>query len=520
MGKEDASEDIAAKVKALYYTMRSLENKLGGGEGIEGLYGTLACGGMQKVLDCMAANCGLKSTSRLVDVGAGIGRPLLHAVVGQYAASAWGVEIDRVKADKGNAFMRYAAADMKRRNADWTDFEVPSIRCAPIEEIKTLDPATHAYSFWEGVPEDSRRAFGRLFRASKTLQAVAIGQRAMRGRDPEAVMANLGFGELHLVTSFSVSMSGSGRSFTAYVFNRKGFVPPPLATCAAAAEEAAAEASLQPATPHDSRELPLIRRSSSEHTELEEEGQLAATAKIGHRTRSSSGALPPRRPYSGETSDAPSQAPAPRKPRSTAASKPPRGSRPAKHAVQMPPLRLEEGTPLVPGDAEQPMLASGPGHLLDNSATEQLAAATRDLSSTAHAARLNLSAEQMAEVAADNCDGVREAAGNGAMEEHTPRSAKNYASQALRRSPTSGVQKACAQSPRKATAAAAKTGNRAAAKTGRGTVSMPAVGQAFRSRRAPVAALKSKFDVQSGEPAADAPRGLGIRPQSLQPSEA
>lgn len=37
-------------------------------------------------------------------------------------------------------------------------------------QIKTLDPATHAYSFWEGVPEDSRRAFGRLFRASKTLQ--------------------------------------------------------------------------------------------------------------------------------------------------------------------------------------------------------------------------------------------------------------------------------------------------------------------------------------------------------------
>ncbi len=132
--KEISSEDVAAKVKALYYTMRSLEvrklrvgvqiipdmlmklsmfmcmpikiyccktyyctansiigkagatglaadvltcclqNKLGGGEGVEGLYGTLACGGMQKVLDCMAANCGLQSTSRLVDVGAGIGR--------------------------------------------------------------------------------------------------------------------------------------------------------------------------------------------------------------------------------------------------------------------------------------------------------------------------------------------------------------------------------------------------------------------------------------------------------------
>ena len=65
-------------------------------------------------------------------------RPLLHAVVGRYAESAWGVEIDRVKADKGNAFMRYAAADMKRRNADWADFQVPSIRCAPIEEVTAL----------------------------------------------------------------------------------------------------------------------------------------------------------------------------------------------------------------------------------------------------------------------------------------------------------------------------------------------------------------------------------------------
>ena len=51
-----------------------LQNKLGGGEGIEGLYGTLACSGMQKVLDCMAAHCGMTKESRLVDMGAGIGR--------------------------------------------------------------------------------------------------------------------------------------------------------------------------------------------------------------------------------------------------------------------------------------------------------------------------------------------------------------------------------------------------------------------------------------------------------------
>lgn len=40
--------------------------------------------------------------------------------------------------------------------------------------MSTLDPSTHAYSFWEGVPESSRRSFGRLFRASKTLQVAAL----------------------------------------------------------------------------------------------------------------------------------------------------------------------------------------------------------------------------------------------------------------------------------------------------------------------------------------------------------
>ena len=37
-------------------------------------------------------------------------------------------------------------------------------------QVRSLDTWTHAYSFWEGVPVASRRAFARLFRASKTLQ--------------------------------------------------------------------------------------------------------------------------------------------------------------------------------------------------------------------------------------------------------------------------------------------------------------------------------------------------------------
>lgn len=45
----------------------------------------------------------------------------------------------------------------------------PGLACFTAQ-VKSLDSWTHAYSFWEGVPVDSRRAFARLFCASKTLQ--------------------------------------------------------------------------------------------------------------------------------------------------------------------------------------------------------------------------------------------------------------------------------------------------------------------------------------------------------------
>lgn len=51
-----------------------MQNKLGGGEGIEGLYGSLTRAGMQKVLHSLSKTCGLDQRSRLLDVGAGLGR--------------------------------------------------------------------------------------------------------------------------------------------------------------------------------------------------------------------------------------------------------------------------------------------------------------------------------------------------------------------------------------------------------------------------------------------------------------
>lgn len=94
------------------------KNRLGGGEGIEGLYGSLTRTGMGRVLDALASHCGgLGPATHLVDVGAGLGRPLLHALaLGAGAGS--GVEVDAVKVEKATAFAAQTARALAGRGGE------------------------------------------------------------------------------------------------------------------------------------------------------------------------------------------------------------------------------------------------------------------------------------------------------------------------------------------------------------------------------------------------------------------
>jgi len=204
----------------LYSIMQSIEGKLGGGEGIEGIYGSITLTGMQKIFNSMRHNCHLDKSSTLVDIGAGLGRPLLHSLVEPGIKRAFGIELDHVKVAKAEAFVRQAVDELARRGGCEADLPLPHITCSSVEKVGSLEPATHAYSFWEGVPHSGKAAFGRLFEASRTLKAVAVVQRAIRGEDPARMMGDLGFGPLLLIANFPVKMSGSGRSFQAYVFSK------------------------------------------------------------------------------------------------------------------------------------------------------------------------------------------------------------------------------------------------------------------------------------------------------------
>lgn len=206
----------------LYNVMTSIENRVGGGEGIEGIYGTLTQTGCQRVMDTMHELCGLQENSILVDIGAGLGRPLLHALFSPGVRKAYGVEVDTVKCAKAAVFCQQTLLEMAQRQCSSTVRQAPEIVQGNIEEATTLDPCTHAFSFWEGIPVSARLAFGRLFSKSTTLRSVVVIQRSMRKEDPTDVMLDYGFGALTLTSTFPVKMSGRGAQFHAYIFLRTG----------------------------------------------------------------------------------------------------------------------------------------------------------------------------------------------------------------------------------------------------------------------------------------------------------
>ena len=59
----------------IYRTLIKLcQAQVGGGEGVEGIYGSIGMSGMLRIFSVLVSKCGLGSSSVFLDVGTGLGR--------------------------------------------------------------------------------------------------------------------------------------------------------------------------------------------------------------------------------------------------------------------------------------------------------------------------------------------------------------------------------------------------------------------------------------------------------------
>lgn len=194
-------------LKKLYSSMQAEERRLGGGEGVCGVYGSIACAGMDRVVAMLKHHAAFATDSVLVDIGSGLGRPLAHVAMDPGVRRGIGIEIDSVKHVKALEFTKRVFAKMQ------LDCDVLLLN-KHIKDVLWTD-GTHAYTFWEGFSADDKARVAEFFNTSN-MKHIVVVQRAMR--DPCAAMHDHGFARLRLLDKTPVTMSGSGRAFHAYLF--------------------------------------------------------------------------------------------------------------------------------------------------------------------------------------------------------------------------------------------------------------------------------------------------------------
>jgi hypothetical protein len=207
--------------------MRRAEYEVGGGEGIKGLYGSIAKAGMDKIIKVLIQKTGLSPNSVLIDFGSGLARPLAHAATHPGVRRSVGIEIDAIKDFKARQFLQRVSKGMQDAGYGDVANRIANIRLIlgnintalnTTRDNNSASAPTHAYTFWEGITA-GKHAVARVFNRLRSLRYIVVVQHGIRG-NPELYMQDHGFVPLKLLDRIPVAAQGGRESFQAYVFKK------------------------------------------------------------------------------------------------------------------------------------------------------------------------------------------------------------------------------------------------------------------------------------------------------------
>lgn len=88
---------VNKNVEKVYKIVRQVTGTLGGNGYNGAIYGELTMRSMQRVLNILVEKCDLNSTSRFIDVGAGLGKPNFHVAQDPEVRLSLGVELEEIR---------------------------------------------------------------------------------------------------------------------------------------------------------------------------------------------------------------------------------------------------------------------------------------------------------------------------------------------------------------------------------------------------------------------------------------
>jgi hypothetical protein len=230
---------IDAKVQKVYKLV-TRRNQLGGNGHTGAIYGELTMGAMQKVINLMVDKCELTHKSRVIDVGAGLGKPNLHFAQDPACRLSLGVELEELRWKLSmfifEGIVSEMSNDIKQKtvgpetkdtdddgDSSMTVMSVPlhggvNFVHGDIDDATTTDPFTHIYQFDLGFPPPLQQSIAKKFNESIHAQYL------VSYRPPRRVIEEYGYA-VEFIDQCLTSMFGSSENHTAYFYkriNRKG----------------------------------------------------------------------------------------------------------------------------------------------------------------------------------------------------------------------------------------------------------------------------------------------------------
>jgi hypothetical protein len=103
---------INPAVRKAYKLIQKATGALGGNGTTGAIYGELTMHSMQKVINFLIENCSLSSASRFIDVGAGLGKPNIHAAQDPCCRVSVGIELEDIRWQLSMQNMKYLVDEM------------------------------------------------------------------------------------------------------------------------------------------------------------------------------------------------------------------------------------------------------------------------------------------------------------------------------------------------------------------------------------------------------------------------
>lgn len=209
--KNDRSKLVSVRTRKIY----TLVNKFVGPMGADGangpIYGELSIGSMQSVLQSLE----LGSDSTFLDIGAGLGKPNLHAKAEFGVRMSIGIEV------VGNRWWQSVSLLKNIRLVDYKDGGengLDGVFFAHMDatELTHVTGVTHVYSFSLGMQFETKMAICESIRRSHTVKTFACFECSRKMQEYGKFMDEF---ELH--TTVSTIMSGSREGHQCYVYRRR-----------------------------------------------------------------------------------------------------------------------------------------------------------------------------------------------------------------------------------------------------------------------------------------------------------